>query len=175
MGKISQAELLRADEFLGCAKTLTEQEPGWGRLQNGRWFASWPIKDDLGAIRGTLNFRVDPKYADFPTLSLLFEGRPVSRIDLTPDHWVKRNPPWAFACPATVVGNHVHTWTDNRSQIAATGRWLLQARQPVPHAVRRVPQMLRWFADYANISLYGTQFSFDFTPKQDLFGEEVGP
>ena len=172
MGKISNVELLRVDEFVACEKTLTEQEPVWGALQNGRWFASWPVRDNLGAIRGSLNFRLDPKYPDYPGVSLLFEGRPVSRVDLTPSHWIKPNPPWAFGCQATVQGNHVHTWTDNRDRIAANGKWLLQARQPVPHAVKRVPHMLRWFAEHIKIGLYGSQFGFDFTPKTDMFGGE---
>lgn len=173
MGKISQTELLRVDEFLFCEKTLTEQEPGWGKLQNGRWFASWPVRDNLGATRGSLNFRVDPKYPDFPTLSLLFESRTIGRIDLTPETWVKVNPLWAFGCPPNVKGNHVHTWADNRDRIAATGKWVLQARQPVPHAVKRVPQMLRWFAEHIKICLYGSQFGFDFSPKTDMFGGET--
>ena len=174
MGKISQTDLLRVDQFLACEKTLTEQEPTWGTLQNGRWFATWPVRDDLGAIRRALNFRVDPKYPDFPGVSLLFEGRSVSRVDLTPAHWVKRNPVWAFGCPSTVTGNHVHTWSDNRDRIAATGKWILQARQPVPHTVKRVPHMLRWFADHIKIGLYADQYGFDFSPKRNLFGGEAG-
>lgn len=173
MGKISNSELLRVDEFIDCEKTLTEEQPTWGTLQNGRWCAIWPVRDNLGAIRGSLNFRVDPKYTDYPGLSLIFEGRPISRVDLTPPHWSKLNPPWAFGCPPSVKGNHVHTWADNRDRIAATGKWILQARQPVPPAVKRVPQMLRWFAEYIKIDLYGTQFGFDFTPKADLFGGEA--
>lgn len=173
MRKIGKSELLRVDEFIACNKTLAEQEPGWGRLQNGRWFASWPVHDDLGAIRGSLNFRVDPKYPDYPNLSLLFDGNAVSRVDLTPDSWVKLNPPWAFGCPAAVKGNHVHTWADNRDRIFTTGKWLLQARRPVPHAVRRVPHMLRWFADHINLTLSGSQFGFDFSPNTDMFGEEA--
>lgn len=173
MGKISKAELLRVDEFVDCEKTLAEQEPQWGKLENGRWFATWPVLNDLGAIRGSLNFRVDPQYPDFPSLSLLFENHAIGRIDLTPPHWVKINPPWALGLPSSVQGNHVHVWADHRERISATGRWVLQARQPVPHAVKRVPQMLRWFAQHINISLCDTQFGFDFTPDRDLLGGEV--
>lgn len=173
MGKISQAELLRIDEFIACEKTLTEQEPKWVTLANGRWSATWSVRDEHGATRGSLNFRVDPKYADYPCLSLIFEGRCISRVDLTPSHWVKRNPPWAITCPPKVQGNHVHTWVDNRDRVLAINKWTLQARQPVPHAVKRVPQMLRWFADHIKISLYGSQFGFDFSPKRDLLGGEA--
>lgn len=173
MVKIKNSEISAVDDFLKGQKTLAENEPTWGKLMNGRWCAAWPIFDDLGAIKGSLNFRLDPKYPDYPTLSLIFQGRPVARIDLTPDHWVKPNPPWAFGCPSTVLGNHVHTWQDNKDRIAATGHWVLQARQPVPHAVKRVPHMLRWFAEHINLSLYAAQYSFDFSAKRDMFGEET--
>jgi hypothetical protein len=172
MGKISQEELLRVDQFLVCEKSLTPEHPNWGTLENGRWFASWPVLDNLGAVRGSLNFRVDPRYADYPGVSLLFEGRSISRVDLTPSHWVKVNPPWALGCPHNVQGNHVHTWADNRERIAAIGQWRLQARQPVPNKVKRVPQMLRWFADHINLRLYDAQFDFDFSPRRDLLNEE---
>lgn len=123
-------------------------------------------------MRGSLNFRVDPKYAEYPSVSLIFEGRHVSRLDTAPPHMVKRNPPWAFGCPASVKGNHVHTWADNRDFILRRDKWLLQARQPVEPAVKRVPHMLRWFAEHIKICLYGDQYGFDFNPKRDLLGEE---
>lgn len=142
-----------------------------GGSPHGLFEMTWA--QSLGAIRGSLNFRVDPKYPEYPNLSLLFDGRPISRVDLTPDTWVKPNPIWAFGCPPSVKGNHIHTWADNRDRIGATGKWMLQARQPVPHAVKRVPQMLRWFAQHINLTLTGSQFGFDFSPNTDMFGEEA--
>ena len=174
MVKITQADILRADQFIDCEKTLTDEQPIWVTLENGRWSASWPVRDDLGATRGSLNFRIDPKYPDYPNLSLLFEGRSISRIDLTPSHWIKRNPPWALGCPPIVRGNHVHTWADNRARIVTVEKWVLQARQPVPPAVKRVPQMLKWFANHVKIRLSGDQFHFDFSPRRDLLGGEAG-
>ena len=173
MGKIRQADLLRTDEFLACEKTLVDDEPGWFKLQNGRWAAIWPVRDDLGAVRGQLNFRVDPKYSDFPSLSLLFENHPVCRLDTAPQTMVKVNPPWAFGCPPTVAGNHLHSWEDNRDFMLSVDNWILQARQPVEPAVKRVPHMLRWFAEHTNLRLCGSQFGFDFDPKRDLYGEET--
>lgn len=174
MSKIRQSDLVRTDVFLAGEKTLTDQEPIWFKLQNGRWAASWPVQDDLGSVKGELNFRVDPKYQDYPSLSLIFEGHPVCRIDTAPQSMVKLNPPWAFGCPPIVAGNHVHTWQDNREFILSVNNWVFQAKQPVEPAVKRVPHMLRWFANHINLQLNGPQYSFDFNPKQDMFGEEAG-
>lgn len=173
MGKIRQADIDRTTEFFECEKTLEEHEPCWFKLQNGRWYAVWPILDNLSNVRGALNFRVDPKYADYPSVSLIFEDHPVCRFDTAPDHVVKPNPPWAFGCPPTVRGNHIHTWQDNRDHILRIDNWLFQARQQGEPAVKRVPHLLRSFANHINLSLYGAQYGFDFNPKQDMFGAEA--
>jgi hypothetical protein len=164
MASIREADLQRVDDFLASEKRLVEPTPEWSQLQNGRWVAVWPIREETGSVRAQLNFRLDPKYADHPSLSLIFERHAVSRIDLAPTWIRKPNPPWAINCDAMTVGNHCHSWEDNRANMLRTGSWEMPAKRQVPHAVKRVPQMLRWFAEHINLSLYPPEHGFDFDP-----------
>lgn len=172
MAKVRLDDILRADAVLAGNKKLSAKEPSWFTLQNGRWAASWPVLNEKDVVLGTLNFRIDPKYKDYPSVSFIFEGRSLCRVDLAPPGMVKFNPPWAIGLPAKIEGNHVHPWQHNRDRILATGSWKLQARQQVEHAVKRVPHMLRWFAGHINLSLDGSQYGFDFTAPTNLFGGE---
>ncbi len=164
MASIREADLQRVDDFLASEKRLVEGLPVWSQIQNGRWCAAWPISEETGNIRASLNFRLDPKYADHPCLSLIFEGHSVSRVDLAPDWKRKPNPPWAINCEPVTFGNHCHSWHDNRDNILRTGRWEMPAKRQVPNAVKRVPQMLRWFAEHIKLSLYAPEHGFDFDP-----------
>ncbi len=171
MSKVTLGDIHRIDLFLDAEKRLSENEPGWFTMQNGRWASTWPVIDVHGVTLGSLSFRVDPKYPDYPSVSLVYGERSVCRVDLAPPTMIKLNPPWALGLSPTVAGNHVHSWRDNRDRVLATGVWTLQARREVEHAVKRVPQMLRWFADHINLTLYGSQYGFEFKPDRNLFGE----
>jgi hypothetical protein len=172
MAVISEIELQAVDEFLVAPKRLEGDPPQW--LQSQRpddVLANWNIVDHLGVVSGQMRFRLSKLAPEYPSVSLIFRGNAVWRVDLCPPDVQKFNPPWAIALrlPASFNGSHCHTWADNRDHIGRTGIWKLDARRPVEIALRRVRQMLPWIADRVGIELTAAQRQFDAPPRSDLF------
>jgi len=173
MLSVRPEDIEEVDSFLAVPKTLEGGHPPWTESTGpNQIHAIWNIADDVGIVRAHLRFRVSPMHPGTPSVSLVFEGNAVYRLDLEDDATIKRNPPWAaqFGLPAYVSGSHVHCWEHNRQHIQETGRWELPCRHQLNPQLRRVPQALAWMADRVGIHLEHEQRGFDIPPRSHLFG-----
>jgi hypothetical protein len=168
---ISEAEAAEIQAFLAEEKRLdgipTWRESSWP----GEMDAVWTIQDSLDITRATLRFRCPRAARAWPSISLIFRGNPIWRIDLvSPDTW-KPNPPGAasLGLPAQVRGSHSHTWHDNRGHLLSQDLWSLPYRRPLPIAIRRLPQAIASLAAEVKLLLEPYQRGFDVPPQTDLF------
>lgn len=159
-------------DFLDESKTLSGQPPPWvDGSRSHEMQASWPIIDSLGAVNARLLFKLPRNRFHAPTLQIIYNDKPICRLDIEPDGPRKGNPVWAarLGLPAQVSGNHFHAWENNKDHILRTGEWTLPAREPVEAALRRPGQMLPWLCDRCNIEITPDQREFDIPPRSDLF------
>ena len=168
-----QTELAEVDDFLASDKFLDERLPTWtGDLRPDEWTARWAIRDDIGVIRaGTeLRFRSLRVRASQFSISVLYRGQPVYRLDMVDPTEAKLNPPdaYRFDLSARIVGSHIHAWIDNRTYILANGFGSLPYRRQIPISLRRVPHALMQIAQEINIHVTPQQASFDLPPQGDL-------
>lgn len=170
-GAIRDTEASEIDAFLGEEKRL-DGVPLWrDSVFPGEKDAVWHVQDSLEIVRATLRFRCPLLARAWPSLSLVFRGNAIWRIDLVaPDVW-KPNPPGAAALglPPEVWGSHSHTWHDNREHLLSQDQWGLPYRRPLPPAIRRLPQAIASLADDVNLLLEPHQRGFDVPPQADLF------
>ena len=172
MAAISDSDLAEVDRFLESKKRLADAIPVWGPSPRpGEMQAVWSIIDDLGVVRANLRFRLSVTSREQPSVSVIFRGNSVTRLDIVPIKVCEDNPPWAarIGLPAKVCGSHCHTWRDNRWHIERSGIWEMPCRRPVESALRRIPQMLPWIAEAAGVELSPEQRLFDIPPKTELF------
>jgi hypothetical protein len=166
------AEIDEIDAFLCEPKRLQGSPPLWQKASWGDdWEAIWNIEDSLGIVRGQLRCRFPRPYREFPSLSIIFRGNPVYRVDFTPPEICKSNPLTAalHGLPARVCGSHCHTWEDNRDFVLSADIWWLPCRRPIQPQIRRLPQALYWLADQVNLEVGSEQRGFDVPPQTDLF------
>jgi hypothetical protein len=155
---ISEEQLAAVDRFLANEnKVLDGFQPHWTHAKGYRDFQlPWPIyEEDRGTIRAQLRFRVPDQDFSFPSISLIFQGQMVSRIDRADTNRCKPNPPWAarVGLPAEVCGTHMHCWDDNRGFVAASGLWELHARRPVQQEPHGLDAMFLWFCERINVRI----------------------
>lgn len=108
----------------------------------------------------------------YPSLSLIFRAHVIWRIDIVPHDEGKLNPPWAksLGLPPEVFGPHGHEWPDNRAHVLNEhATWNIPRRRPLPVNLRRLEQVLPWFADRIAIDVTPDQRGFDVPPQADLF------
>jgi len=171
---ITEADVADVDRFLAEQKVLSIPVPSWTPSNRPNELqAIWPIEDDIGIRRGELRFRVHRLRTDSPSVSVIFRGNSIARLDVVPLGECKMNPPWAYilGLPPEACGPHIHSWADNREHVQRSQVWELPARRPVEHGLRRVPQMLPWIADSAGISLTPEQRDFVAPGRTELFDE----
>jgi hypothetical protein len=138
---------------------------------SGREGRGWNIHDSLDIVRATLRFRCPLRARAWPSMSLVFRGNAIWRIDLVaPGAW-KPNPAGAAALglPPHVWGSHSHTWYDNRDHLLSQDQWGLPYRRPLPVAIRRLPQAIASLAADVNLLLEPDQRGFDVPPQAELF------
>lgn len=147
---ISEEQLSAVDRFLANEnKVLDGYQPHWTHAKGYRDFQLvWNIyEEDRGSIRSHLRFRVPDQDFSFPSISLIFQGEKVSRIDRASGVVCKPNPLWAVhvGLPHEVCGTHMHCWEDNRGFVASSGRWELPARRPTQDEPHGLDAMFLWF------------------------------
>ena len=172
MAALSAFELQSIDDFLASSKRLDGAPPPWVKTERAHDFqATWNVIDHQGATSAYLRFRLSSLAPEFPSVTLVYRGNGISRLDLCSPALRKYNPLWAeqLGLPGTFQGSHCHGWTHNRDHVGRTGLWKLDAKEPVGPSLRRVPQMLPWFTHKVGIRLTPEQRQFDAPEKTDLF------
>ena len=170
--KLSATDLDLVEEFLAELKFLNGPMPEFGptnfnRRRRYELATKWPLADADGVVSsGQLVIVSRPGSPDFASLSLLFRGQAISRLDFEHDGVCHSNPHWADedGLAATVRGSHFHPWEPNRKHVAATGLWELPCREGLPPQVRRFQQGFYWMCDRVNITVSPDQRSFDIPP-----------
>lgn len=159
------------DAFLAEVKRLQGPPPEWVEGSRGELSASWNIEDSVGIVRSHLRFRCSRQYRQFPSLSLIYRGNPVCRLDLVQPTECKWNPPGAAAMglPPRVCGSHLHGWPDNREYVRSAGLGHMPYRRPLTAQVRRLPQAILWLAEQINLTVGPDQRGFDVPPQASLF------
>ena len=166
------AEVEAVDEFLREPKTLQGPPPSWGDSEwSGEHTSSWIILDEFDAPRGQIRFTARKTDTSVASISVLFQGKSVWRIDLDYDHVCHPNPHDGHlqGLDATVCGSHSHGWDINRSLLLAQDVWTLRYRRGLAKTIRRLGQALLWLCTEINITIEPEQRGFDGPSRADLF------
>lgn len=155
---VSEDLLERVDKFLqNEAKVLEGYQPHWKHVPGyGDYQLAWPIhEEDSGRTRASLRFRVSDQDLRYPSISLIFSGSPIMRLDKVATDVCKPNPPWAarIGLPPEVCGTHAHMWHDNRGHVASSGQWQQPARRPVKEELLDLDAMFFWFCERINVRI----------------------
>lgn len=168
-------EIAEVDAFLLREKRLQrlggDGFPVWGQANWDRKIgAVWNIEDDLGAVLAQLKFESGRHAPPCPSVSLIFQGHPIWRVDIAPSYAHHINPPWAarVGAPPFTDGSNEHRWYDNREFIRREPAWDLPCARPVPTQIRRLSQALPWFAERINLRFDPEQRGFDVPPQAEL-------
>ncbi len=159
------------DAFFAEAQRLQGPPPLWTENSRGELSASWSVEDSIGIVRAHFRFRC-PKFSrQWPSLSLIYRGNLVCRVDLVPQSESKPNPIGAasLGLPPMVIGSHFHGWTDNREYVRSAGLGRMPYRRPLPPQVRRLSQAIYWLANEINLAIEQDQRGFDVPPQGSLF------
>lgn len=151
---VTAEELSTVDAFMASQdKILDGSQPEWAFNPGyGDYQLSWPIKDG-GRTRSKLKFRIPSDDPEYPSISIIFRNKMVTRIDRVRKSECEPNPPYAhrYGLPARVCGTHVHKWHHNRLHVERSGIWELPAREPLTDNITSVKQMFFWLCDHANV------------------------
>ena len=166
-----------ADAFLLAEKWLREGQPDWepGSHPN-QMIAMWSIdEEDRDESRAYLVFSVYKATRDQPSVSLIFLGREICRVDVKPHDAEDGNPAEAmlFGLPMTVHGSHIHLWKFNRAHILREKRpdeWNIPVKTPISRLARKPRHILACICNYCGI--YATSEQRDFNPpkRKDFAG-----
>lgn len=168
---VSREELDAVSRYLDDgSKTLDGDQPDWKREGRGDFQAVWLIREQDGRIRSQLRFRLHPDMRDFPSVSLIFRDKNVSRFDKVRQSNCEPNPLSARALdlPALVCGPHVHRWSDNIKHVELSGIWDLPVRRPVIDTITTLEQMFLWFCNEISLTLSKEHRRFVDPPKDLL-------
>jgi hypothetical protein len=128
------------------------------------WEAVWPIANSAGVVEnGQLRVNYAPASDKLFSLSVIFRGQPLFRLDHVARTICHNNPQWGagYDLPPSVCGPHYHPWNPNREEVLRQHDWDLPFRLPLPSRIHRFDQALPWMADEVNLVL---------TPDQRAFG-----
>lgn len=167
-------DIAEIDAFIAEQKSLQDLEgasPEWQDGYPGELSATWNIVDSVGIVRAQLRFRCPVHKPQFPSISLIYKGSLITRLDLVSQDECKPNPHDAamFGLPPRVCGPHWHPWAFNRSYVETAGFGRMPYREPLPPQVRKLPQAMLWLAKNLNLSIAPDQRDFDVPPQGELF------
>jgi hypothetical protein len=165
-------DIAEVDAFLQESKTLQGPPPEWKEgPYAGELSASWSIADSIGIVRAELRFRCPRAGRQFPSISVIYRGNLITRLDLVPPDECKPNPIGAAALglPPKVCGSHWHSWPANRRYTEVVGFGRMPYREPIQPQVRRLPHALFWLADRINLTIAPDQRDFDVPSQGELF------
>jgi hypothetical protein len=166
-GPIRIAEVEAVDRFLAEEKHLNGAPPEFGpstfnRRDRYERTAKWPIAGPDGIVgSGQIRFVARPGRQH--SVSLIFKGQGIWRLDLVDPTECKANPHWARShnLPAIICGPHVHAWEHNRDHVSGQKTWELSCREPLPPRIRRFDQAWPWLAERINLVLTSDQREFE--------------
>lgn len=146
------------DQYLqNEAKVLDGFQPHWTYHPGYKDHQiSWQIlEEDSGLIRSRLQLRMPEQNSQFCSISLLYQGNAVCRIDLDSTDVCKQNPVWAARqnLPPLVCGPHIHTWGDNKGYILDNGVWDIPARRGINQKIDGIEDMFFWFCEHINVRI----------------------
>ena len=125
-------------------------------------------------VRAELRFRCpDVERQSECSISVLFRGRLIHRVDVVPNHIRKPNPAAALklGLPAKIDGPHAHEWRNNRDIVRRNGQFgTLPCRSQLPPQVTKLSQALAELAKQINLQLPPEAHAFEVPPKATLFG-----
>jgi hypothetical protein len=151
------ADVAAVDAFLADnPKTLFGPPPEFGvspyHRQGGyEWRANWAIADSSGIVGpASLRFVIRPGTSLGPSISVIFGGQAVARLDFVVAEECETNPPWAAdaGLPPRVCVLHFHSWEHNRLHVLAYEQWELPCREALPPQVRRFDQAFPWLSQF---------------------------
>lgn len=151
------------DAYLEACKRLKDPQPVW--RENGqfdRLDAKWVIEEESGLSRGYLAFRVNRISTGEPSVTLVFQARPICRIDIKPPDDSDGNPPQARALglPAQVSGPHIHRWAHNRRYVLDAlppDEWDIPIKEEISRSTQTLGHIL---------AMICAECGIDFTPEQ---------
>lgn len=171
---LDQEEIYKINRFLESKqKTLEGLGPDWKVTPRGDFQAIWSIVEENGLVRSHLRFRVSRNYVEFPSISLIFGDKNVSRVDLVEASACELNPIEAarLGLPSRVCGPHFHCWGDNRDIVQRTANWQnLPIRRPINDNITSLTQLFLWFCNEINITITSDSKKF-VEPPRDLFSQ----
>ncbi|WP_188529207.1 hypothetical protein [Sinisalibacter lacisalsi] len=146
------------DRFLANeSKVLDGFQPHWTHAKGYRDYQlAWPIsEEDTGRTRAHLRFRLPDQDFRFPSISLIFRGQNVARVDQAPPEVCKPNHPAAqrLGLPHQVCGPHFHSWEDNREIVRGSEQWHLPVRRPIHEELNDLDAMFFWFCSQTNVRI----------------------
>lgn len=154
------------------SKSLDGIQPDWQKTVRGDFQAVWPIVEFDKRVRSSLRFRIHPDERNFPSVSLVFRNKNISRFDRVRQSQCEPNPLSAaiLGLPARVCGPHFHKWADNQSHVATSGKWELPVRRPVEDRANSLEKMFLWFCSEVNVRVSSEQRQF-VEPPRDLLSD----
>ncbi len=176
MGKNDKNRLCgEIDVYLDSSKFLDGQQPIW--RENGRTDqldAKWLIEEDGGVSRSHLAFRYNRASTNQPSVSLIYQGKKVCRVDLKSPDESDGNPPQAaeFGLPGQVFGSHIHRWGHNRGYILNSlppDGWEIPIKEEISQSTQKLGHILAFICDACGISFTAEQRELNPPAKEDLF------
>lgn len=139
----------KADTFMAAPKSLRGLWPTWSRgSRRNQLVGIWPVEEDgRDESRGYLVFSLFIWALDQPSVSLIFLGREVCRLDVKRSHDQDENPEYALqlGLPKTVNGTHIHPWGHNRDYILSEmspEKWGIPIKMSISQSTRSLKQIL---------------------------------
>lgn len=163
------------DEYLGSPKSLKGQQPIW--RENGRLDqvdAKWPVIEAGGISRSHLTFRYNRVSTGEPSVSLIYKGKKVCRVDIKPEAVSDGNPPQAakLGLPPYVYGTHIHKWRNNRQYVLEAlplDEWEIPIKEEISQATQKLGHLLAYICSECSIEFTAEQRELNPPAREELF------
>lgn len=162
------------DAYLEAGKRLKGAQPIWRESgQMDRLDAKWVVEEDNGLSRGYLAFRVNRVSTNEPSVTLVFQRRPICRIDIKPLDDSDGNPPQARALglPPQVSGPHIHRWAHNKMYVQNSlppDEWDIPIKEEISPSTQTLGHILAMICGECRITFTPEQRDTYLPPRERL-------